>query len=104
MKSQNKFQRTNFNSLPRLQKSNSTVKETHTKGDKFFKFQNMSKLIVNKIDDMLTQYPNHDSASTSITPYSEVSNSNKGIMSRLSNIDLSDSASRKSDNNLKKID
>lgn len=53
------------------------------KEKKFFKFQNMSKLIVNKIDDILGSYSTPGYASSSISNYSDTLGLSKNILNNI---------------------
>lgn len=53
------------------------------KEKQFFKFQNMSKLIVNKIDDILGAYTNPGYASSSITNYNDTLGLSKNILTNI---------------------
>jgi hypothetical protein len=53
------------------------------KDKKIFRFQNMSKLIVNKIDDILGCYSNPGQASSSISKYSDTLGLSKNILNNI---------------------
>lgn len=51
--------------------------------DKFFKFQQMSNLILNKVDDILNQYPSSGNVINNLPDYSDSYNTTKSIISKL---------------------
>jgi len=62
---------------------NSFKESEKEKEKKFFKFQNMSKLIVNKIDDILGSYSTPGYASSSIGNYSDTLGLSKNILNNI---------------------
>jgi len=72
------------NKQPTSSTHNQNYKELEKeKEKKFFKFQNMSKLIVNKIDDILGSYSNPGYASSSISNYSDTLGLSKNILNNI---------------------
>lgn len=76
-----------FNSMKSLNTTNNSTAGDKDKDNKFFKFQNMSKLIVNKIDDILNQYPSNGVINSNIIPYSNVYSASKSLVNNLQNVE-----------------